>query len=179
MKFAMKTSLTVLLAAGVLAMVMPGQAQAQLKIGVVNMGALFDQSPQAQAVMESLQDEFAPRQRDLVNRANELRELEERFQRDEAVMADNQRREMERQLRDSQRDLARRQNEFVEDLNLRRNEELGALQRVLMREIQEYARRGSYDLIVGEGVIYASSAIDITPGILEAMQANFRSGGGR
>lgn len=179
MKSVMKSSFLVVLAAGVLALMSPAQAQAQLKIGVVNMGALFDQSPQAQAVMEALQDEFAPRQRDLVNRANELRELEERFQRDEAVMADNQRREMERQLRDSQRDFARRQNEFVEDLNLRRNEELGTLQRTLMREIQDYARRGNYDLIVGEGVLYASSAIDITPGILETMQANFRNRGSR
>lgn len=179
MKSVMKSSFLVALAAAVLALMSPAYAQAQLKIGVVNMGALFDQSPQAQAVMEALQDEFAPRQRDLVNRANELRELEERFQRDEAVMADNQRRDMERQLRDSQRDFARRQNEFVEDLNLRRNEELGTLQRTLMREIQDYARRGNYDLIVGEGVLYASSAIDITPGILETMQANFRNRGSR
>ncbi|MCC5860370.1 MAG: OmpH family outer membrane protein [Gammaproteobacteria bacterium] len=179
MTSASKLSLTTLLATAVLALALPGQAQAQLKIGVVNLAALLDQSPQAQAVVESLQDEFGPRQRDLVSRANELRELEQRFERDEAVMGDQQRRDMERQLRDTQRDLARRQNELVEDFNLRRNEELGALQNSLVREIQDYARRENYDMIVAEGVVYASSGIDITPRILETLQANFRNSGRR
>ncbi len=153
----------------------PATVQAEVKVGVVNMAQLLDQAPQARAVIEALQDEFAPRQRDVVSRTNELRELEERFERDVAVLGDDERRNMERQLRDGQRDLQRRQNEFVEDLNLRRNEELGKLQRSLMEEIQAYARRANYDLIVGEGVLYASTAVDITPNILQGLEANFRS----
>ncbi len=153
----------------------PATAQAEVKVGVVNMAQLLDQAPQARAVIEALQDEFAPRQRDVVSRTNELRELEERFERDVAVLGDDERRNMERQLRDGQRDLQRRQNEFVEDLNLRRNEELGKLQRSLMEEIQAYARRANYDLIVGEGVLYASTAVDITPSILQGLEANFTS----
>ncbi|MCC5867071.1 MAG: OmpH family outer membrane protein [Gammaproteobacteria bacterium] len=153
----------------------PATALAELKVGVVNMAQLLDQAPQARAVIEALQDEFAPRQRDVVSRTNELRQLEERFERDVAVLGDEERRSMERQLRDGQRELQRRQNEFVEDLNLRRNEELGKLQRSLMEEIQAYARRANYDLIVGEGVLYASSAVDITPNILQGLEANFRS----
>lgn len=164
-----------MLAVVALAASAPSTALAELKVGVVNMAQLLDQAPQARAVIEALQDEFAPRQREVVSRTNELRELEERFERDVAVLGDDERRNMERQLRDGQRDLQRRQNEFVEDLNLRRNEELGKLQRSLMEEIQAYARRADYDLIVGEGVLYASTAVDITPSILQGLEENFRS----
>ena len=170
-----KMQIFALLSMLVIAGSLPATAMAQVKVGVVNMAQLLDQAPQARVVIEALQDEFAPRQRDVVSRTNELRELEERYERDMAVLGDDERRNMERQLRDGQRDLQRRQNEFVEDLNLRRNEELGKLQRSLLEEIQAYARRSEYDLIVGEGVLYASSAIDITPSILEGLEANFRS----
>ena len=48
-------------------------------------------------------------------------------------MAENERRNAEKDLRDVQRELQRKQNEYVEDLNLRRNEDLGKLQRSLMQ----------------------------------------------
>jgi len=165
----------VVAALAVLLLGAPSLAQAQVKVGVVNMAQLLDQSPQARAVIEALQDEFATRQRDIVSRTNELRQLEERFERDRAVLGDEERRNMERQLRDTQRDVARRQNEFVEDLNLRRNEELGNLQQSLMNEIEAFARSSDYDLIVAEGVVYASASIDITPSILQRLEANFRN----
>ena len=41
---------------------------------------------------------------------------------DGAVMAEAERRNAEKTLRDGQRELARKQNEFLEDLNVRRNE---------------------------------------------------------
>ena len=89
-------------------------------------------------------------------------------------MGEEERFSMERRIRDAQRDLGRRQNEFIEDLNLRRNEELGNLQRVLLQEIQAFARNSNYDLIIGEGVVYASQAVDITGEILEILERNQR-----
>ena len=101
-----------LLAAGLSA----GVAAQDLKIGVVNIARLLDQSPQAKVAMEALQDEFAPRQREIVAQQKELREKEERLQRDGAVMGEDERNSLERDVRDERRDLARRQNEYVEDL---------------------------------------------------------------
>ena len=69
-------------------------------------------------------------------------------------MAENERRNAEKDLRDGQRELARKQNEYVEDLNLRRNEELGKLQRSLLQEVQTYARTSELRSGLGEGVLY-------------------------
>ena len=140
-----------------------------LKIGVVNIARLLDQSPQAKEAMGALQDEFAPRQREIVAQQKTLREKEERLQRDGAVMGEGERGNLERDVRDERRDLARRQNEYVEDLNLRRNEELGKLQRSLLQQVQAYARTAGYDLIVAD-VLFASPAIDITAEVLKALE---------
>ena len=125
-----------------------------------------------------MQDEFAPRQREMAAQQKDLKAKEEKLQRDGAVMAENERRNAEKDLREGQRDLARKQNEYVEDLNVRRNEELGKLQRSLLQEVQTYARASGYDLVVGDGVLFVNESLDITPQVLSALQARFKTGGG-
>ncbi len=146
-----------------------GVAHAQTKIAVVNVPRLLEEAPQAKAAMQALQDEFAPRQREIVQQQKDLKAKEEKLQRDGAVMAENERRNAEKDLRDGQRELARKQNEYVEDLNLRRNEEIGKLQRSLLQEVQAFARTSSYDLIVGEGVLYVNESLDITAQVLSGI----------
>jgi outer membrane protein len=162
-----------------LAVIAPiGAAHAELKIGVVNVPRLLEEAPQAKTAMQALQDEFAPRQREIVAQTKDLKAKEEKLQRDGAVMAENERRNFEKDLRDGQRDIQRKQNEYVEDLNLRRNEELGKLQRSLLQEVQTYAKSSSYDLVLGDGVLFRNDSIDITAQILSALQANFKASGG-
>ena len=85
-----------------------------------------------QARLASVSTEFAPRQKEIVQQQKDLKAKEDKLTRDGAVMAENERRTAEKDLRDGQRELARKQNEYVEDLNLRRNEEIGKLQRSLL-----------------------------------------------
>lgn len=146
-------------------------ALAEIKVGVVSIPQLIEESPQAKAAMQALEDEFKPRQREIVNQQKELKAREEKFTRDSTVMSETERSRAEKDLRDSQRELARRQNEFVEDLNVRRNEELGRLQKSLLTEVQSYARAQGYDLVVGDGVLFARDTINITPAVLNAMKA--------
>ena len=153
-------------------------AQAQdLKIGVVNIPALMEQAPQARVAMTALDEEFKPRQREIIAKQTELQELTEKVQRDLAVMGEVERRNAEKDLRDLQREVTRLQTEFREDLNLRRNEELGNLQRSLLKEVQDFAEASGYDLVVGDGVLFASTAVNITENVLRAMEANFQAAG--
>jgi outer membrane protein len=152
-----------------------GAANAELKIGVVNVQRLLEDAPQAKSAMQALQDEFAPRQREIVAQTKDLKAKEEKLQRDGAVMAENERRNFEKDLRDGQREVQRKQNEYVEDLNLRRNEELGKLQRSLLQEVQTYAKASNYDLVLGDGVLFRNDSIDVTAQILSALQAHFKA----
>jgi outer membrane protein len=154
----------------------PAMAQ-EMKIGVVNVPVLMDRAPQAKVAMDALQEEFAPRQREILAKQKEYEELGEKVQRDLSVMGETERRNAENDLRNLQREVTRLQNEFREDLNLRRNEELGSLQRSLLQEVQTYAKSMGFDLVVGDGVLYASDAVNITENVLRAMEANFQASG--
>ena len=160
------------------AFALPAAAQ-DLKIGVVNVPVLLDRAPQTKAAMDALQEEFAPRQREFSAKQKELEDLTAKIQKDVAVMGETERKNAERNLRDLQREVQRLQNEFREDLNLRQNEELGNLQRALLKEVQDYAQAEGYDLVVGDGVLFASTAVNITEEVLRAVEANFQATGSR
>ena len=160
------------------AFALPAAAQ-ELKIGVVNVPVLMDRAPQTKAAMDALQEEFAPRQREFMAKQKELEDLTAKIQKDVSVMGETERRNAEKNLRDLQRDVARIQQEFREDLELRQNEELGILQRSLLKEVQDYAQAEGYDLIVGDGVLFASTAVNITEEVLRTVEANFQAQGAR
>jgi outer membrane protein len=162
----------------VCAFALPANAQ-ELKIGVVNIQALMEQAPQTKSAMDALQEEFAPRQREYLATQKKFEDLQAKAQKDVAVMGETERRNVEKELRDLQRETTRLQNEFREDLNLRQNEELGKLQRELLKEVQEYALQEGYDLIVGDGVLYASTSVNITDNVLRALEAAFQATGSR
>jgi len=162
----------------VFAFALPAAAQ-EVKIGVVNVPVLMDRSPQTKAAMDALQEEFAPRQREFVAKQKELEDLTAKIQKDVSVMGETERRNAEKNLRDLQREVARIQQEFREDLELRQNEELGNLQRSLLKEVQDYAQAQGYDLIVGDGVLFASTTVNITEEVLRAVEANFQAQGAR
>ncbi len=104
-------------------------AWAELKIGVVDYGRLVEESPQAKSALESIRTEFTPRQRDLQNQQASLKSKEDRLQKDGATMSPDQRTNSEKDLRDSYRELQRKQQEVQDDFNARRNEEMSRLQK--------------------------------------------------
>jgi outer membrane protein len=145
----------------------PLLAQTQLKIGFVNAAKILDQSPQAEQARKRLEKEFAPRDKALVDAQRALRSMEDKLVKDGAVMSDAERRRLEREIRDQRRELKRAQDEFREDFNLRRNEELGKLQRLVYEAIVSLAELEGFDLIVNDGaVIFASKQVDITDKVI-------------
>ncbi|MDH4023527.1 MAG: OmpH family outer membrane protein [Gammaproteobacteria bacterium] len=156
------------------ALAMPAISLAQtakpVKIGFVNVQRLLIESPQANAANRALENEFAPRQRDLQAKQKAFKERADKFQKDGAVMGADERRNTENELRKEERDLARQIEELREDLNNRKNEELGKLRIDVLREIESFAKQGGYDLIVSDG-LYVSQALDVTAQVLQALQS--------
>ena len=153
----------------VVAMAVP--AAAEIKVGVINYARLFEESPQAKVVRDSLQAEFGPRLQQLVTQENALKAKGEKLQKDVATMTPEQRTKAEKELRDSARELDRKKSELQDDSNAKRQEEMNRLQRSLITEITEYAKTQNYDIVIAEGVIYATPTVDITAAVLQALQS--------
>jgi outer membrane protein len=146
-------------------------AWADLKIGVVNYAKLMQESPQAKAAQDALRGEFAGKQKDLQTQQQSLKSKEESLQRDSATMSADQRTAAERELRDGNRELQLKVQQYQDDFNARQNEELSKLQKTLVEEVQTFAQAQKFDLVLADGVIFAAPVLDVTPQVLSALQA--------
>ncbi len=135
---------------------------AELKIGFVNVARVLEKAPQAEQAKKRLEKEFSPRDKHLVSQGKEIKKLEEKLSRDASVMGESERRKLEKDIVGKKRDAKRSQQEFKEDFNMRRNEELSKLQRRIMEAIKALAKDEKFDLLLTDGVIYASQKIDVT-----------------
>lgn len=152
-----------------LAFIASAQA-AELKVGVVNPAKVLEEAPQAEAARKKLEEEFAPRQQELVETQKELRGQQERLERDSAIMSESERRKLQRDIMTLKRDVRRTEDEFQEDLNLRRNDVLGKLQRRVAEVIHNMAREDKFDLILTDGFLYASDNVDITDQVIRRLE---------
>jgi outer membrane protein len=147
------------------------QAQSDLRIGFVNAARVVENAPQAALARNRLEEEFAPRDRELLKMQEDVRDLEDKMNLSVADLSDNERRRLERELLTQRREMKRAQDEFREDLNIRRNEEFAKLQRQVADVITTIAREENYDLILNEAaVIYASDRVDATEGVLTRLR---------
>ena len=141
----------------------------EYKIGFVNTERLFREATPAKRAQQKLEKEFAGRDADIQKLSKQVRDLQALLEKDGVTMAENDRRNKERDLANMSRDLQRMQREFREDLNLRKNEELTAVQERANKVIQQIAIDEKFDLIIQEPVIYASPRIDITDRVVKAL----------
>ncbi len=146
-------------------------AWAELKIGYVNYSQLLQDSPDAKTIAAQLQSEFLPRQRELQTLQQTLKTRTDKLAKDGATMTEDQRSREDKDIRDNERELQRKQSEAQDDFNARRNEVLSTLQKSLIDKVRAYAKTQNYDLVVADGVIWATNSVDITPQVLANLNA--------
>jgi outer membrane protein len=139
------------------------------RIGFVNTERLFREATPAKRAQQKLEKEFAGRDTDIQKLSKQVRDLQALLEKDGVTMAESDRRNKERDLANMSRDLQRLQREFREDLNLRRNEELAAVQERANKVIQQIAEAEKFDLILQDPVVFASTRIDITDKVIKAL----------
>jgi outer membrane protein len=150
-----------------------GLANAQdLKIGFVDTARVLKDAPQADLARKKLESEFAPRDEKIVKMQKELKKLDERQNKDIAIMSDAARRKLERDIIALRRDIKRAKEEFTEDFNLRRNEELTKLQKLISQTTVTVAKENGFDIVLSDSVLYTSKRVDITDKILERLRTN-------
>jgi outer membrane protein len=145
------------------------------KIGFVNTARVLKEAPQARKVEERLKAIFEPREAQLKEERQEILALEDQLKTDSGLSS-NARRKLEREIRLKISQLKFLEQEFREDQNLRRNEEIRNLQRVISTVLKTQGDNGKFDLILTEGVSYVSDQIDITAETIEMLKQLSDSG---
>lgn len=142
----------------------------EFRAGFVNTDRLFREASAAKAAQAKLEQEFAKREKELVDMGNSLKTASEKFEREAPTMAESQRTTRQRQLTEQDRDFQRKRREFQEDLNARKNEELSQVLERANRVVKQVAEQEKYDVILQEAV-YINPKYDITDKVLKALNA--------
>lgn len=140
----------------------------ELKIGYVNAVKVIEEAPQGEAALKKLEAEFAPRDKKIVEMQNNLKQMEQDLEKNALLLKDTEHRSKEFEIVSLRRDISRATQEFREDYNLRRNEELAALQKIVQKTITDIAKQENFDLIL-ESAVYAGPKADITDKILKKL----------
>lgn len=151
------------------ALCVTGVCAAEPKIGYVQVDKILQEAPQTAETGKKLEREFSPRSQELERLQKQIKDLEAALDKDKAVISDADRRAKERDASNLKLEFQRKQRELREDINLRKNEELAALQDRINKAVQTVAESESYDLVVYGGVAYASKKIDITDKVLKLL----------
>lgn len=143
----------------------------ELKIGVVKPDRLLDESKQSKIALKKLESEFAERDKKLIQEQKSIRKMEEQLKRDGAIMSENKRRKLERDIQSRKRDLRRAADELREDRTFRVNEERNRLLLRVNEAIAVVGKEEGFDLILYEGIAFANPAIDLTNRILKRLDS--------
>jgi len=143
------------------------QAQ-ESRIAFVSTERIFREAVPAKAAQTKLEAEFAKREKDIADMAARLKAQSDKLDKDAAVLSDSDRAKRQRDLGDLDKEFQRKQREFREDLNQRRNEELSVVLERTNKVIRQIAEAEKYDIVFQEAV-YASKRIDITDKVLKEL----------
>jgi outer membrane protein len=141
----------------------------------VNTSRVLKEAPQARKVEERLKSEFEPREAQLKSKRQEVLRIEEQLKSTEVQIGINTRRKLEREIRLKVSQLKFLEQEFREDQNLRRNEEIHDLQQVIANVLLKLGDSERFDLILTEGVSYVSNQIDITVQVIDMLKRQSES----
>ena len=130
---------------------------ADLRIGFVNFRRIMAAAPQRDVERDAL-----------LQAQSELRSMERQL---ETLQHGDAYNDYERQVINKRRDVARRDSDYRDNINVRRNEEMAKLQKMIGDEIINLAKEARYDIILNDiGVFYVSERADLSQQVITRLQ---------
>lgn len=166
----MKLSYKLAAVAVLLASLSAGVMAQDSKIGYINTQRITTESAIAKAAQAKLEQEFSKRGKELADLQAGLKTFSEKFERDAPTLTESQRASRQKEGAELNRDFQRKQREYQEDLNGRRNEELQQVLDKANKAVKKVAEDEKYDLVIQE-VVYSSAKHDITDKVLKILNA--------
>ncbi|HEX5539433.1 MAG TPA: OmpH family outer membrane protein [Methylophilaceae bacterium] len=142
---------------------------ADIKVGYVQVDKILQEAPQTAESGKKLEKEFNPRTQELDRMQKQIKDMQASLDKDSLTLSESAKRDKERDLSNVKIEFQRKQRELREDVNLRKNEELGLLQDRINKAVTAVSEAEGYDLVIYSGVAYASKKIDITDKVLKSL----------
>jgi outer membrane protein len=146
------------------------QDTAALKVGYVNVQEVLAKAPQTETAKKALTKEFTKRQEELKGMETAYIQSREKLQRDGLTMSHESVKKLENDLIAQERKIRWNQSILDEDYKIRQKELTEKLQKDIFETIMKIAKDEKYDLVLTDGVLMASSRINLTNRIIEELK---------
>ena len=140
------------------------------KIGVLHVERLLQQSKEAKAAHDRIEQEFKGRDADIARKEQDVQAETAQLAKDRAALSPEAATSRERALELRTRDVQRLRQQFTEDLRARQFEELDKLKARLDSVLTQYAKDNHFDLIL-QDALYVGRSVDITDDVIKALEA--------
>jgi outer membrane protein len=143
---------------------------ADLKIGVVNMKRLLTEAPQVEVISQKLQKQFSGPKKELEALAESIKKMEKDFKRDQLMMTESKLTKNKQKLVSEIKKIREMSERLNKEFQTVQNQELAVFRDVVSNVLNRLAKQEKYDLILNDGVIHASKALDMTDLILAELK---------
>jgi len=150
-------------------LLLPISALAEIKIGYVVVEKVLKEAPQTTVSNKKLEKEFKSRTDGLQKKVKAIQKQEKDYKKNSVTMSESERQKAQKKMQNAKIDIQRIERELREDIDIRRREEIGKLQQQINKSIESLAKKEKYDLILYQGVAYASKGVDITNDLIKAL----------
>ena len=151
---------------------LPNMASAELKMGIVNLDALFKEIPIYRESQEKVKKQFDPRARNLKTLEQEWNSLNDQYLKNETVMSEKEKKDLVNKIHSIETKFRTGQEKIQADLQKVQQEELSRIRAIVETAITNYAEKNDFDIIIrADGTtLYAKKYINITQEIISKLQ---------
>ncbi len=156
--------------------------QTAVKVGTISVQGAIIGTKDGQKASQELESKVQPKRKDFETRQNELAQLQDQLNKGGAVMNDEKRNQLTRDVDEKKKRLERDMQDANESLQAEQQRVLQGLGQRVMAVIEKYAKDNGYTMILDTSnpntpILWASSGVDITQDIVQLYDKTSSNGG--
>jgi outer membrane protein len=146
-------------------------ASADIKIGVLDLQAVLQQSPQVQSADVKFRKEFGPREQRLKAQADALQTEVDQLNRNAAVMSAAEQGKAKDKIAKDQDSLQQAQAQFQQDVQTAQGKAMQQILTQIKSVVATLAQQKAYDLVLQKSsVVYSKDEYDITSQVVKQLK---------
>jgi outer membrane protein len=148
----------------------PTAALQSTRTGVLDMRQVMEKSTQIAQIREKLQKDFKPKQEKLLAAQSNLKNAKDRLLRDNTIMSNNDRTQLEQKITTEEKDLQQMQTNFQREIITEQNKMLKDFLDNVRMIVENVAKKDNLGLVITKDTVaYVKPDLDITSKIIQQL----------
>ena len=151
-------------------LVSAASAWADVKIAVVDLRAAIMQSDEAKVKEQKLKSSLSQDEADAVALSKEIQKLQDKLQKDQAVMSQDEVRDLQKKIDDKKMDFSFKSQKIQKSQKDAMQDLISNMAPKVEKALNEIAKENKYDIILRSEVVpWANDKLDITPELIKRL----------